>query len=117
MTSSLRRGLRSRFGPVQTAVPVEVERLERRLALSVSLALTGTQTISSGSPANISNDDDFWESEMSVVVNPANPLNIAGLSHNIDRSTNPVTANALDLYYSLDGGGIKNGDVISISSD
>ena len=77
------------------------EQLENRSLLAVSLTLAGTQTISGGANFNVSDDSAQFQQEMSVDVNPANPLNVAGFSHSILGS--PFTVN-VDLFYTMDGG-------------
>lgn len=66
--------------------------------LSVSLALNGPQTIVPGATINVSGELANDQSEMSLVVNPTNPLNVVGFSH---RLRNPIT---MDVYASFDGG-------------
>lgn len=74
------------------------ETLEDRRMLSVSLALNGPQTIVPGTTINVSNNLSLSQSEMSLVINPTNPLNVVGFSH---RLGNPIT---MDVYASSDGG-------------
>ncbi|TWU24621.1 sialidase family protein [Bythopirellula polymerisocia] len=74
------------------------ETLENRQMLSVSLALNGPQTIVPGTTINVSNNINQSQSEMSLVINPTNPLNVVGFSH---RLGSPIT---LDVYSSSDGG-------------
>ena len=66
--------------------------------LSVSLSLNGPQTIVPGATINVSNNAGLSQSEMSLVVNPTNPLNVVGFSH---RLGTPIT---MDVYSSSDGG-------------
>jgi|GEM_PF-2063854 len=66
--------------------------------LSVSLALNGPQSIVPGATINVSAELANDQSEMSLVVNPTNPLNVVGFSH---RLRNPIT---MDVYASFDGG-------------
>lgn len=74
------------------------ETLEDRALLSVSLSLNGPQTIVPGATINVSNDNTNSQSEMSLVVNPTNPLNLVGFSHRLE---NPIT---VEVYASFDGG-------------
>ncbi len=70
--------------------------------LATFLDLNGTQTPTPGAMVNVSDpapdNDVFDQSEMLIVANPTNPLNLVGFSHTL---TNPIT---LDVYRSLDGG-------------
>jgi hypothetical protein len=92
-----------------------MEPLERRVQLSVSLALSGTQTITPGSVVNASSDSSAWETEMSVVVNPTNPLNLAGFSHNREREMDDALS--MDVFYSTDGGATWTTNVINGNDD
>ena len=85
------------------------EPLERRDLLAVSLNLGGPQVpaplLTPGAAVenvNVSDDSDFRQSEMSVDVNPTNPLNLAGFSHRVAGGT---TQPVIDVYFSEDGGG------------
>jgi hypothetical protein len=77
------------------------EALERRLQLSASLSLSGTQTITPGSVVNASADSSAWQSEMSVAVDTTNPLRVAAFSH---RAQTNYDFNRIDVFYSTDGG-------------
>jgi len=80
------------------------EALEGRQLLSVVLG--GSQTVVPGPTIDVSafvnspasGDTAAGQSEMTLVVNPTNPLNLVGFSH---RLTNPIVMN---LYRSVDGG-------------
>lgn len=65
--------------------------------LSVSLNLNGPQTIVPGATIRVGSSGSA-ESEMQIVVNPTNPLNVVGFSH---RVTTPII---VDVYSSADGG-------------
>ncbi len=103
------------------------EPLETRALLSVTLDLGGAQTLIPGDNLNVSNDSDSeddpknpgqlrilerYQSEMTLDVNPTNPLNLAGFSHRIvvewDDSVDPsqriFTMNEIDVFHSQDGG-------------
>src|SRR5687768_11286531 len=78
--------------------PFVVEPLECRVQLSVSLLLSGTQAIIAGSVVNASADASRWETEMSVVVNPTNPMSLAGFMHNAVRdNADPQLSNQLNV--------------------
>jgi hypothetical protein len=68
---------------------LNLERLEDRTVLAVALSLNGAQTLVPGANINVSDQVSVLsvESEMSVDINPANPLNVAGFSHDL-----PTTA-------------------------
>lgn len=75
-----------------------VESLEIRKLLSVTLSLSGTQSLVGGTNINVSNDSNAHQSEMTVDINPTNPLNLAGFSHHIG------SHNEIDVFYSSNGG-------------
>jgi hypothetical protein len=72
------RGGKGRSLPVPSVGSV-IEPLESRVLLSVSLALSGTQTILAGTNQNVSMDSDRHQSEMQIAINPANPLNLIAI--------------------------------------
>src|SRR5687767_3714046 len=74
------------------------EALESRQLLAAFLKLDGGQIPTPEPLVNLSSDATNWQSEMMMVTNPTNPLNVVGLSH---RGTNPIT---LDLYRTTNGG-------------
>jgi len=74
------------------------EQLDRRALLSVSLSLSGAQTLSSTAAVNVSNFAGFNQAEMQMDINPTNPLNLVGFSHR-DGSFNNI-----DVYFSTNGG-------------
>jgi hypothetical protein len=78
-----------------------LEVLEDRTLLSASLILDGPQTLVPLANVNVSNSTSVDHSEMTVTINPANPLNIAGFSHYIVPS---FDYDQIAVYYSLDGG-------------
>ncbi len=97
-----RYGERCACGPRSTrSRRLAFEPLEDRNLLSVSLGLLGPQTITPGATIDVSNVSGApagWQSEMSLVVDPTNPLHLVGFSHRLD---SPIT---LDVYRSVDGG-------------
>src|SRR5260370_20503921 len=97
----LRRLLRRAFPPT-CARPrrqeLALEILEPRTVLSAHLQLNGAQTLVAYANVNVSNDPTTIESEMTIAINHANPLNIAGFTHEA------TTSNAMQLFYSRDGG-------------
>jgi len=82
------------------------ESLESRRLLAASLVLGGAQTVVPGATIDVSafinsppsGDTAAGQSEMSLVINPTNPLNLVGFSH---RLTTPIV---MDLYRSTNGG-------------
>src|SRR5688500_4187561 len=101
-----RRGRRFGFSSRVKAAPQQpphlcrlgFEPLEDRALLSVSLSLNGPQTIVPGATLNVSTDAANAQSEMSLVINLTNPLNVVGFSHRLE---NPIT---VEVYVSFDGG-------------
>ena len=78
-----------------------LEPLEERTLLSVTLDLGGAQSIVGGTNINVSDASAIHQSEMTLDVNPTNPLNLAGFSHNIGDK------NEIDVFYmALDFGGV-----------
>ncbi len=95
---------------------LRLEPLEGRNLLAVILDLGGEQTLIPGDNINVSND---WEpdpsdpekpaerhqSEMTLDVDPTNPLNLAGFSHRRNMAENETTGgNEIDVFHSQDGG-------------
>src|SRR6516225_9816865 len=82
------------------AVRLTLEWLECRLVPSAKLYLNGAQTLVANTNVQASNNvvNGTMESEMSVDVNPANPLQIAGFTHNI------FNLNQIQLFFSTNGG-------------
>jgi hypothetical protein len=85
------------------------EALEERKLLGAQLQLNGAQAAVPGATINVSAfvnspaspDIAASQSEMVLVVNPTNPLNLVGFSHRIP----PFPAQiVMDLYRSIDGG-------------
>ena len=89
-----------------------IEELEDRVLLNATLELAGGQTIVGGTNLNVSNDGSSFQSEISLAINPMNPLNIAGFSHNIGGGAIDV-----DLYSSMDGGVTWTTNTIDGSDD
>ena len=77
-----------------------IEPLEDRRLLTASLSLAGTQTLVAGTNIDASADHATQQQNMSIDINPINPLHVAGVS---ERNT-PTTGTSLGLYRSLDGG-------------
>ncbi|MCH8045236.1 MAG: hypothetical protein IID44_16110 [Planctomycetes bacterium] len=84
--------------PADRRVRLKLEPLEDRTLLSVSLDFSGTQAIVGGTNINVSNESTVHQSEMTLDVNPTNPLNLAGFSHNIN------DLKEIDVFYTTDGG-------------
>jgi hypothetical protein len=78
-----------------------LEILEDRTLLSATLVLSGPQTLVPLANVNASNIATVDMSEMTVSVNPANPLNLAGFSHYIRPNSN---YDQIGVFYSMDGG-------------
>jgi hypothetical protein len=75
-----------------------IEALECRTLLAVNLHFSGgTQGITPYANVRVSVDPAFVQSEMSVAVNPVNPLNVVAFSHRIG-------SGAMHLFRSFDGG-------------
>ena len=78
----------------------QFERLEDRRLLTASLSLAGTQTLVAGTNIDASVDHASQQQNMSIDINPTNPLHVTGVS---ERNT-PTTGTSLGLYRSSDGG-------------
>jgi hypothetical protein len=104
---------------IDLAVAPTIETLEARQLLSASLSFSGTQAITPSTALNVSNDynetNSGWQDETSLAINPANPLNVAGLAVHYGRSDG--NHNQLDLYYTTDGGATWNTSVIDGADD
>lgn len=92
---------------------LSMERLEDRSMLAAYLSLDGAQTFDPGTNYNASDpayvgspvtDYDRDQIEMSLAVDPTNALNLAGISHRIDRSGAAPTRPEIDILFSDDGG-------------
>jgi hypothetical protein len=92
----------------KAAFTPRAERLEDRVVLSARLQLSGAQAIGPGAPVDVSNvgaasRDQF--SEMTVAVDPTNPLNLAGFSHRfVPAAGGGFTFTVIDVFHSSDGG-------------
>jgi hypothetical protein len=82
-----------------------LEALEGRTLLSsAQLVLSGPQTLVANNNIFVSHDargvlsDKTQESEMQISINPTNPFNVVGFTHNLSN------ANEIQLFFSLDGG-------------
>jgi hypothetical protein len=80
-------------GPPVPPPPEEESCLQGRL-----LSLCGPQQLDRGANINVSNDSAAQQSEMSLDINPTNPLNVTGFSHRIG------SLNEIDVFVSYDGG-------------
>ncbi len=80
--------------------PLALEVLEDRSLLSAQLILNGPQTLTPYANVNASNSPGVYQSEMTVAINPQNPLNVVGFSHH----RNGISFNEISVYYSIDGG-------------
>lgn len=93
--------------------PIAAEVLEDRTLLSVFLTLSGDQTVIAGAPTDINAPPANFgslagdQAEMSIAVNPANPLNIAAFSF----GSPPA------VYSSIDGGTTWSTTVIDNTID
>jgi hypothetical protein len=97
-----------------TATPLSsnrIESLEPRTLLSAALSLAGTQTVLGSVNVRVSIDAATQQSEMSVAVNPANPLNIVAFTHRIGASA------TMGTYYTFDGGNTWTTKIIDNSVD
>ena len=96
---AVRRGLAFRSTSSRRSRLV-IEPLEDRRMLTASLSLAGAQTLVAGTNIDASADHASQQQNMSIDINPINPLHVAGVS---ERNT-PTTGTSLGLYRSLDGG-------------
>jgi hypothetical protein len=78
-----------------------LEVLEDRTLLSAKLVLNGPQTLVPLPDLSVNSAATVDKSEMTIAVNPANPLNVAGFSHYIKPS---YDYSQIAVFYSLDGG-------------
>ncbi len=92
--------------------PLAIEALEDRRLLSAKLLLSGPQTLVPYADVNVSNSAATGESEMTVAINPTNPLNVVGFSHDYNSNFNTI-----QVFYSLDGGASWTRNVISDAQD
>ncbi|MGH7179115.1 MAG: exo-alpha-sialidase [Tepidisphaeraceae bacterium] len=72
--------------------------MERRTLLSAALTFNGTQSVFGGTNVRVSFDAATRQSEMSVAINPTNPLNMVAFTHRIGASA------TMGTYYTFDGG-------------
>jgi hypothetical protein len=77
---------------------LSVESLEERAVPAAFLSINGAQTLVAGANVNTSNNFFTGESEMQITINPANPLFVAGFTHNVNN------LNEMSVYHSSDGG-------------
>jgi hypothetical protein len=66
--------------------------------LSASVQLNGPQTLVASANVNVSHNALTTESEMTIAINHANPLNVAGFSHDANN------LNQIQVFRSMDGG-------------
>jgi hypothetical protein len=86
--------------------------LERRDLLSASLILSGPQTLVPYANVNASASAATGESEMTVAINPTNPLNVVGFSHDYNSNFDKI-----QVFYSFNGGTTWTRKVISDADD
>ncbi len=86
-----------------------LERLEDRTLLTARLTLNGPQTLVANANVNASNFLAGLHTEMTVDINPVNPLNVAGFVHRIQ------DLNQIEVYFSTDGGASWTKTVITNS--
>jgi hypothetical protein len=60
--------------------------------------LNGNQTLTPNTNVQVGTDNNKTESEMQIAINPANPLNVVGFTHNV------AEFHEIQLFYSMDGG-------------
>jgi hypothetical protein len=85
--------------PRRSGPRLELESLESRTLLTARLLLDGPQTLAAGANVQAATDPNTLESEMVVDVNPTNPLNVAGFTHDILNLNSHI-----QLFFSMDGG-------------
>jgi Ca2+-binding RTX toxin-like protein len=114
------RGIsKPQFGntPFSRAVRCALEPLEQRLTLSASLALASTETVVPGSLVNASNDANAIQSEMSISINPTNPLNVVGFTAYRPLVNGVYDRTALQVLYSTNGGATWSQTLINGDDD
>ena len=89
----------------------QLEALEGRTVPSATLHLSGAQTLVPGANVNVSNNANTTESEMQIAINPSDPLQVAGFTHNL------ADPNEISLYHTWDGGLTWERTVIDDASD
>jgi hypothetical protein len=89
-----------------------VEVLEDRRLMSAQLILSGPQTLAPYANVNVSNSAATGESEMAVAINPTNPLNVVGFSHDYNSSFDKI-----QVFHSFNGGATWTRNVIGDSHD
>ena len=86
-----------------------LEQLEDRTLLSVSLSLSGPQTLFPSGNVNVSNNVAnqiaSWASEMAIAINPTNPLNVVGFTHDVNQY---LVEGHIQVFSSTDGGAYGN---------
>jgi hypothetical protein len=92
---------------------LKLEKLERRDLLAATLDLTSNVALAPqvdtdglATNVNVSGEPTNYQSEMTLDVNPVNPLNLAGFSFRAGDTS------VLEVFYSLDGG--QNWDTTDI---
>jgi hypothetical protein len=91
-------GGQPRGGPRRSDRRLSLEPLETRTLLSAQLQLNGAQTLVPFANVDVSHNPSTIESEMSVSINPVNPLNVVGFTHD------GGNLNHIQVFYSMDGG-------------
>jgi hypothetical protein len=115
---SLRRLLRSWTRPLaRTGYPhasrpsrrtrPRLEGLEDRTLFAAQLVLSGSQTLVVNANVAVNTSSSQTESEMQVDINPTNPLNLAGFTHNLQNF------NEMQLFFSTNGGTTWNRRVVN----
>jgi hypothetical protein len=79
-----------------------LEALEDRTLFAAQLVLSGPQTLAANANVAVNTSASQTESEMQVSVNPTNPLNLAGFTHNLQNF------NEMQLFFSTNGGATWN---------
>ena len=98
MTNRRRHAFSRKSEPARRSRPLTLERLEDRTLLSATLVLDGPQTIVPSANVAASSVQTTSESEMSVAINPTNPLNVIGFTHDVQNLSE------IQVFYSMDGG-------------
>jgi hypothetical protein len=113
LASSKRNGGRRRPAPARPAPwsrRLELELLEGRVLLSTTLRLGGTQTLVANTNVLVPPDLTTAESEMVVDINPTNPLNVVGFTHNT------LNFSQIQVFFSTNGGNSWTRRLISNTS-
>jgi hypothetical protein len=71
------------------------------------LLLNGPQTLVPFTNVSVGNSPLMTESEMTIAINPTNPLNVAGFAHNVSN------LNQIQVFSTTDGGTTWSRTIIS----